>query len=186
MRSGKACPSTPPNTMRLNLYPGRAALLKLLGPRTFDDDGGQVGNFWTMIETRPYMRVLQAMVRIAFQKDDYNKSACVNALPLSCPHVVETHLQKHHDRDVAPLPRRQHGSTLVARLRSAPSRPSQRRAFLRASMVAARGEAHGCASSARRLRFHRSFPSPHLTCGVREDVRVLPRRASVHRRPGSV
>ncbi|EPT02866.1 hypothetical protein FOMPIDRAFT_1029164 [Fomitopsis schrenkii] len=54
---------------------GRAALLKLLGPRTFDDDGGQVGNFWTMIETRPYMRVLQAMVRIAFQKDDYNKSA---------------------------------------------------------------------------------------------------------------
>lgn len=40
----------------------------MLGAYTCDDDGGQVGNFWMMIQTRPYTRVLQAMVRIAFEK----------------------------------------------------------------------------------------------------------------------
>ncbi|KAH9844021.1 uncharacterized protein C8Q71DRAFT_25127 [Rhodofomes roseus] len=54
---------------------GRAKLKRVLGPRAFDDNGDRVGTFWTLIETRPYMRVLQAMVRIAFEKGDYNKSA---------------------------------------------------------------------------------------------------------------
>ncbi|KAH9938435.1 uncharacterized protein B0H18DRAFT_967157 [Fomitopsis serialis] len=56
---------------------GRATLQSIFGPRVFDDDsdGDEVGRFWTLIETRPYMRVLQAIVRIAFEKGDYNKSA---------------------------------------------------------------------------------------------------------------
>ncbi|KAI0959817.1 hypothetical protein AcW1_004533 [Taiwanofungus camphoratus] len=54
---------------------GRAILVSLFGPKSFDDDGEQVGHFWGLIETRPYMRVLQAIVRIAFEKKDYDKSA---------------------------------------------------------------------------------------------------------------
>ena len=40
-----------------------------------DDDDEYVGRFWGIIETRPYMRVLQAIVRLAFENKDFNKSA---------------------------------------------------------------------------------------------------------------
>ena len=92
LQSRKACVCNVPDTTRLTFSSGRAALMRMLGPRTFDDDGGEVGNFWTMIHTRPYMRVLQAMVRIAFEKGDYNKSAYVHTFtPTSSPpHAAET------------------------------------------------------------------------------------------------
>lgn len=92
LQSGKVSTFSSPDTTRLTSFLGRAALIRMLGPRTFDDDGGEVGNFWTMIHTRPYMRVLQAMVRIAFEKGDYNKSACVHTFTptSSLPHAAET------------------------------------------------------------------------------------------------
>ncbi|KAI0773887.1 hypothetical protein C8Q74DRAFT_1199891 [Fomes fomentarius] len=54
---------------------GRANLQRSLGPNCFDDDSEQIGYFWRILETRPYMRVLQAIVRLAFEVKDYSKSA---------------------------------------------------------------------------------------------------------------
>ena len=59
----------------LTLIPGRADLLRRLGPNCFDDDGDHVGHFWGILETRPYMRILQAIVRLTFENKDYGKSA---------------------------------------------------------------------------------------------------------------
>ena len=59
----------------LNHCEGRADLKRRLGPRCFDDDGEEVGHFWGIIETRPYMRILQAIVRLTFETRDYQKSA---------------------------------------------------------------------------------------------------------------
>jgi hypothetical protein len=49
-----------------------------LGPDCFSDTGGHVGNFWKILETRPYMRVLQAQVRLYFENKQFSKSACVH------------------------------------------------------------------------------------------------------------
>ncbi|KAI0663084.1 hypothetical protein C8Q70DRAFT_1042671 [Cubamyces menziesii] len=54
---------------------GRAILKRYFSPTCFDDGNEYIGQFWTLLETRPYMRVLQAMVRLAFENKDYNKSA---------------------------------------------------------------------------------------------------------------
>ncbi|KAI0650056.1 hypothetical protein C8Q79DRAFT_1006363 [Trametes meyenii] len=54
---------------------GRARLKRILSPTCFDDDDEHVGRFWGIIETRPYMRVLQAKVRFTFENKDYNKCA---------------------------------------------------------------------------------------------------------------
>lgn len=35
---------------------GKERLLEVLGPKAFDDDGPHVGSFWSILETRPYMR----------------------------------------------------------------------------------------------------------------------------------
>ena len=59
----------------LNHCEGRADLKRRLGTRCFDDDGEEVGHFWGIIETRPYMRILQAIVRLTFETRDYQKSA---------------------------------------------------------------------------------------------------------------
>ena len=48
---------------------------QILGPTCFDDDDEYVGHFWGLIETRPFMRVLQAIVRLAFENKEFNKSA---------------------------------------------------------------------------------------------------------------
>ncbi|OCH94252.1 hypothetical protein OBBRIDRAFT_810581 [Obba rivulosa] len=39
---------------------GRENLLRILGSSCFDGGGDHVGHFWGILETRPYMRVLQA------------------------------------------------------------------------------------------------------------------------------
>lgn len=56
-------------------FSGRAQLRQILGPTCFDDDDEYVGHFWGLIETRPFMRVLQAIVRLAFENKEFNKSA---------------------------------------------------------------------------------------------------------------
>ncbi|KAJ7092307.1 hypothetical protein B0H15DRAFT_169521 [Mycena belliarum] len=53
---------------------GRRLLKRRLGPNTFSDDGPHVGNFGMIVETRPYMRVLQALVRMYFENGKYTKS----------------------------------------------------------------------------------------------------------------
>ena len=56
---------------------GRAHLIRQFGPDCFEDDraGSRVGQFWSLLETRPYMRILQATVRLTFEIRDYRKSA---------------------------------------------------------------------------------------------------------------
>ncbi|CCM02821.1 uncharacterized protein FIBRA_04933 [Fibroporia radiculosa] len=54
---------------------GREHMVRIFGPQAFDDEGSTVGHFWGLIETRPYMRVLQALVRTTFEKKDYARSA---------------------------------------------------------------------------------------------------------------
>ncbi|KAF8153851.1 hypothetical protein B0H34DRAFT_719357 [Crassisporium funariophilum] len=56
---------------------GRALLKRTLGNDCFDDDGDCVGHFWGMLETRPYMRVQQALVRLYFESKRYDMSANV-------------------------------------------------------------------------------------------------------------
>ena len=48
------------NTASSELGPtGRAKLVNMFGPRCFDEGSDQVGNFWTIITTRPYMSPAQ-------------------------------------------------------------------------------------------------------------------------------
>ncbi|KAF8206808.1 hypothetical protein K438DRAFT_1816452 [Mycena galopus ATCC 62051] len=55
----------------------RALLIDRLGTNCFDDQGPCVGKFWddTLLPTRPYMRVLQALVRMCYETKQYDKSA---------------------------------------------------------------------------------------------------------------
>lgn len=43
----------------------------------FDEKGGDVGKFWDILETRPYMRVLLILERLYFETKEYNKGVCV-------------------------------------------------------------------------------------------------------------
>ncbi|KAF8963242.1 hypothetical protein BDZ97DRAFT_1821224 [Flammula alnicola] len=54
---------------------GRVILKKALGNDCFDDEGDSVGHFWGILETRPYMRVLQALVRLYFESGRVKESA---------------------------------------------------------------------------------------------------------------
>ncbi|OSC99218.1 hypothetical protein PYCCODRAFT_1470472 [Trametes coccinea BRFM310] len=54
---------------------GRAHLKTYLSPTCFEDGDVYTGRFWSLLETRPYMRVLQAIVRLACEIKDYNKAA---------------------------------------------------------------------------------------------------------------
>ncbi|GBE79251.1 hypothetical protein SCP_0204480 [Sparassis crispa] len=54
---------------------GRKHLQRSLGPKCFEDGSDHVGNFWGILETRPYMRVLQALVRLYFENKQFDKSA---------------------------------------------------------------------------------------------------------------
>ncbi|KAF7800007.1 hypothetical protein EIP86_011250 [Pleurotus ostreatoroseus] len=65
-------------TLKFAEEQGRKLLKKDLGPDCFDDDGDVVPHFWGMIETRPYMRVLQAQVRICMESKQYSKAADVS------------------------------------------------------------------------------------------------------------
>jgi hypothetical protein len=62
---------------------GRQFLEESLGKDCFSDSGKYVGHFWKLLSTRPYMRVLQAQVRLYFEAEDYGRSACVSHLVLS-------------------------------------------------------------------------------------------------------
>lgn len=54
----------------------RSSSFKTLGDDCFDDGSDTVGHFWGVLETRPYMRVQQALVRIYFEeKKKYVQSA---------------------------------------------------------------------------------------------------------------
>ncbi|KAF9007114.1 hypothetical protein BDQ17DRAFT_1302547 [Cyathus striatus] len=54
---------------------GRENLIKLFGPKCFDDDGEQVGDFWGLVDTRPYMRVLKSLAEIHNADKQYKEAA---------------------------------------------------------------------------------------------------------------
>ncbi|KAG2030373.1 hypothetical protein BDR03DRAFT_929088 [Suillus americanus] len=54
---------------------GREGLKQRLGPTCFDDGSKEVGKFYSILETRPYMRVLQAQVRLYFEVGQFGKSS---------------------------------------------------------------------------------------------------------------
>ncbi|KAJ2921410.1 hypothetical protein H1R20_g15682, partial [Candolleomyces eurysporus] len=64
----------------------RVLLNEWLGPKAFDDDGDCVGHFWGILETRPYMRVMQALSRMYFETEKHSKAAEVQIEMLRlCP-----------------------------------------------------------------------------------------------------
>lgn len=66
---------------------GQVILRRALGPNAFDEDGDCVGHFWGILETRPYMRVLQAQVQFGFQLGRYKLAWCVPIPSItSCSH----------------------------------------------------------------------------------------------------
>ncbi|KAJ3510354.1 hypothetical protein NLJ89_g4723 [Agrocybe chaxingu] len=65
---------------------GRDIIKKALGEKSFDDDGDRVGNFWMLLETRPYMRVLQALVSMYFENGQFQESAnTISEMLRLCP-----------------------------------------------------------------------------------------------------
>ena len=54
---------------------GKAWLKQNLASDCFDDSGAHCGHFWSLVQTRPYMRVLQALVRLNFEAKHYNEAA---------------------------------------------------------------------------------------------------------------
>ncbi|KDR78106.1 hypothetical protein GALMADRAFT_245117 [Galerina marginata CBS 339.88] len=62
-------------TLQMAELQGRAMLKEKLGDDCFDDDGDAVGKFWLILPTRPYMRVLQALVKVYFDAGKYDDSA---------------------------------------------------------------------------------------------------------------
>ncbi|KIM42077.1 hypothetical protein M413DRAFT_143938 [Hebeloma cylindrosporum] len=54
---------------------GRQILKQELGINCFIDDGGCVGKFWMMLQTRPYMRVLRAQVRVYIETRKFDRCA---------------------------------------------------------------------------------------------------------------
>lgn len=54
---------------------GRVILRRELGDDCFDDDGDAVGRFWGLLQTRPYMRVLQSLVKVYHDSGRFEDSA---------------------------------------------------------------------------------------------------------------
>lgn len=54
---------------------GKEGLKQLLGATCFDDGSEEVGKYYSILETRPYMRVLQAQVRLYFEAGLFGKSS---------------------------------------------------------------------------------------------------------------
>ncbi|OAX41732.1 hypothetical protein K503DRAFT_848207 [Rhizopogon vinicolor AM-OR11-026] len=54
---------------------GREGLKQRFGMDCFNDGSKEVGKFYSILETRPYMRVLQAQVRLYFEDGQFGKSA---------------------------------------------------------------------------------------------------------------
>lgn len=56
---------------------GERSLESRYGPDALKDDGPLVGRFMDIMDTRPFMRLLQAMVRVAVECKKYDKAASV-------------------------------------------------------------------------------------------------------------
>jgi hypothetical protein len=56
---------------------GRVILKRELGDDCFDDGGSSVGRFWMILPTRPYMRVLQSLVKVYLDSGRFEDSAYV-------------------------------------------------------------------------------------------------------------
>ncbi|TFK33085.1 hypothetical protein BDQ12DRAFT_716026 [Crucibulum laeve] len=57
---------------------GRRLLRQHLGEDCFHDDSPYVGHFWSELSTRPYMRVLDALVRLYLKQKQYPK--CIDSM----------------------------------------------------------------------------------------------------------
>ncbi|KAJ6485475.1 hypothetical protein C8R47DRAFT_1048058 [Mycena vitilis] len=57
-------------------FKGRTILKQRLGATAFSDAGPYIGKFGLQLDTRPYMRILQAQVRVYFETGAYTKSVC--------------------------------------------------------------------------------------------------------------
>lgn len=58
---------------------GRIILKRALGEHCFDAGSAYMGAFWEQEVARPYLRVLQALVRMAYEADEITKSTSVCA-----------------------------------------------------------------------------------------------------------
>ncbi|KAF9041801.1 hypothetical protein BDZ89DRAFT_1060165 [Hymenopellis radicata] len=63
----------------------KKVLKEKFGPKALDDDGPCVGQFWHIVETRPYMRVLQNRAKMAlqFKRPQQSADAIIEMLRLS-------------------------------------------------------------------------------------------------------
>ena len=76
-------------------YPGRKFLELDFGPDTFtksEEEGGHVGDFWMIMETRPYMRVMQYLVDIHTE----------NGRPDLAAYVIQPCMQQINNRTSVP------------------------------------------------------------------------------------
>ncbi|KAG9022644.1 hypothetical protein FRB95_014510 [Tulasnella sp. JGI-2019a] len=53
---------------------GRGILKREVGPTCFEEGDMNCGRFWGLLETRPYMRIMQTMVRWAYDTEEYDKA----------------------------------------------------------------------------------------------------------------
>ncbi|KAG8989335.1 hypothetical protein FRB94_014475 [Tulasnella sp. JGI-2019a] len=53
---------------------GRGILKREVGPTCFEEGDMNCGRFWGLLETRPYMRIMQTMVRWAYDTEEYGKA----------------------------------------------------------------------------------------------------------------
>lgn len=58
-------------------------LKKLLGSNCFDDDSGICGHFWGILQTWPFMRVLQVIVHTSFESGEYELCTYVSLVVCS-------------------------------------------------------------------------------------------------------
>ena len=57
-------------------------LKEIYGPNCFENGSPQVGQFWDLLPTRPYMRVLQAQERIFYERKKYFRATSVSTCSL--------------------------------------------------------------------------------------------------------
>lgn len=56
-------------------FAGEKSLRRVLGTKCFYDSGDHVGRFWGLLETRPYMRVLQNLAKYYFTEGHFRRAA---------------------------------------------------------------------------------------------------------------
>ncbi|KAF7297031.1 MYND-type domain-containing protein [Mycena indigotica] len=77
----------PVDVLEVAALKGRKLLLNILGPTAFADTGPYVGKFWDIAPARPYMRILQAQVRLYVEIKQAYKKAAATAIEMLrlCP-----------------------------------------------------------------------------------------------------